>query len=677
MHGEDHLFRLNSASSKGIHGGGGAAKGSNLQGFFTFFKSMFGAGILVLTHKFTEVGMQLGLLTFLAVAIFVIATTYMLLDCHIHCSAIANYELKSFEDIAGFILGKYGRRTIRYCIALLQLLFCTGFMIVFCDNMQDVFPALSRVEYAGLALFPLTLLSWIPSMKDMWLVSVLGLAVYLLGVVGLSLYDGARHYKQPDDLLDWKIEGVASFFGVCCYAIEGICLVIPTSTTLRRREDSMGVITFSLVLYTIITLSFAAFTFAAGLGSCDSIVECLEDGFMTTGVRLALCGALVLTHPVFIIVVADIVEGRLFPPVRTSLLQVEEVLTGNSKREVGCGSSGFAFSNVFDLSPRSLRSKLVRFVLVSITLGIAASGIKFSIFSGLVGSVLTSFVGFVMPAVMWWQMYHVVGSSDRTNPTDRNDSTTPLLSPQHHGNSTSAATGGPKSSLFTLLSPSSSRGGSNQQPIFNNPITPTGSMTEDSARDWVYSSFIPETEAAPDGSTTKTDLVLVPPPLLKFYSGNNLGSNTLGSNSADDSSVDSKEFVSGKSNKKRPSWFGRLFTATSGSHSQFNGAVADETFQRSGGRPDSRNASTASGTFLIDSLAQEYIGGDTQSSYKTRDSIYEYEEELMREPSGNVQRYYLPPLTIWGHMLALFFVVVGIVAMIAGGVDGMQELVKG
>ncbi|CAM9479633.1 unnamed protein product, partial [Ectocarpus fasciculatus] len=342
--------------------GGDDGKGSNLQGFFTFFKSMFGAGILVLTHKFSDVGLPLGVLVFVAVAFFVLVTTYMLLDCHLHCCAIANKELKSFEDIAGFILGKYGRRTIRYCIALLQLLFCTGFMIVFCDNMQDVFPVLNRAEYAGLALIPLTVLSWIPNMRDMWVVSVLGLAVYLVGVIGLSTYDGAKNYEQPDDLMEWKAGGAASFFGVCAYAMEGICLVIPTSVTLQRREDSMAVITLGLVLYCAVTLAFAMFTFSAGLGSCDTIIECLEEGFPTTGVRLALCAALLLTHPVFIIVVANIVEGRLFRD--------------------------------------DLRVKGIRFALVGITCAIAASGIKFSVFSGLVGSVLTSFVGFVMPALM-------------------------------------------------------------------------------------------------------------------------------------------------------------------------------------------------------------------------------------------------------------------------------------
>ena len=38
-----------------------------------------------------------------------------------------------------------------------------------------------RAEHAAVALVPLTFLSWIPNMKDMWLVSVIGLIVYLIG----------------------------------------------------------------------------------------------------------------------------------------------------------------------------------------------------------------------------------------------------------------------------------------------------------------------------------------------------------------------------------------------------------------------------------------------------------------------------------------------------------------
>jgi amino acid permease len=703
--GVERVFRLSSAASKG-NAAKGTAKGTNLQAFFTFFKSMFGAGILVISHKFTDVGLPLGLLVFVAVALFVVATTYMLLDCHRHCSAIANTELQSFEDIAGFILGKYGRRTIRYSVALLQLLFCTGFMIVFCDNMEGVFPAVNRAEYAGLALVPLTLLSWIPNMRDMWVVSALGLVVYLVGVIGLSLYDGAKNYERPDEMMEWKAGGVASFFGVCAYAIEGICLVIPTSVTLRRQEDAMGVITLSLVLYTLITLGFAAFTFSAGLGSCDSIVECLEEGFLATGVRLALCGALILTHPVFIIVVAAIVEGRLFQH-EYRLVETED--PEGSKREHGHGHGGGAASNggissIIDLSPRSIRVKLIRFVLVGITCAIAASGIKFSVFSGLVGSVLTSFVGFVMPAVMWWQLYRVVGTAGEASRDGsrggysghgQGDIISPLLpasgaqyTPASSRNRGESDPAGPKDSLFSLLSPSEqSEQGSNQAQLYKS-VTPDAS-TNDPSRDWIYSSFIADSAAPASGSFQRTthDVVLEPPPLLQFNSNNNLKCN-----SGDDSSVDSKETGSPPkcdrrkhSTSNRPSWFGRLFDSMSlsagGPDSSRRGNTSTGGGGGARGQPPSgdkgsRNTSVSSGGFLADVLLEGTVEGSYNgSSRKTLESLYEYEEEV--RVSGDTQRYRLPPLTIAGHLSALFFVVIGIVAMIAGGYSGMHELIHG
>lgn len=679
----ERAFRLESGAA--LHGGDDG-KGSNLQGFFTFFKSMFGAGILVLTHKFSDVGLPLGVLVFVAVAFFVLVTTYMLLDCHLHCCAIANKELKSFEDIAGFILGKYGRRTIRYCIALLQLLFCTGFMIVFCDNMQDVFPVLNRAEYAGLALIPLTVLSWIPNMRDMWVVSVLGLAVYLVGVIGLSTYDGAKNYEQPDDLMEWKAGGAASFFGVCAYAMEGICLVIPTSVTLQRREDSMAVITLGLVLYCAVTLAFAMFTFSAGLGSCDTIIECLEEGFPTTGVRLALCAALLLTHPVFIIVVANIVEGRLFRDEYSPLVEVDEDFSAGPKRESGRRSPGIRLSDIIDLSPRSLRVKGIRFALVGITCAIAASGIKFSVFSGLVGSVLTSFVGFVMPALMWWQLYRVVGTEGLSS--SEGEIFSPLLSSDAamtpetatRDQSASAATGGPKSSMFTLLSPSSSMSAhADGAPLLDRPITPTESSSGDPGRDWVYSSFIAEGDALPPGGRTSHDVVLQPPPLVKSESDIN---GFLKSNSGDESSVDSRDLSGrpyrsrrdGAGRRERRSWFGRLFEwsslSASGPRTHITRTLDEGSISADGMHtPDSRRSSDVT-------PSEGLLRSVDRASTKTRDSIYEYDMEV-REPSNATQRYRLRALTLTGHLTAFFFVALGVVAMITGGISGVQELIHG
>lgn len=621
----------------------------------------------MLTNKFTDVGLPLGIIIFVAVAFFVTVTTYMLLDCHIHCSAIANKELQSFEDIAGFTLGKYGRRTIRYSIALLQLLFCTGFMIVFCDNMEDVFPVLNRAEYAAVALIPLTFLSWIPSMRDMWIVSVLGLVVYLVGVIGLSTYDGVINYERPDDLMKWKFAGAPSFFGVCAYAIEGICLVIPTAVTLKKQEDTMGVVTLALVLYIAITLAFASFTFAAGLGECDSVVECLDHGFMTTGVRLALCGALLLTHPVFIIVVATIVEGRMFADSYSPLVELDTDKSYSSKRDTAKTSPGFTF---IDTSPRSIRIKTIRFILVGITCGIAASGIKFSVFSGLVGSVLTSFVGFVMPAIMWWQLYRVVGIKGLPS-DEEGDIITPLLAdtPQQSKNETSSSvtTRSLKSSLFSLLTPSSSIGGFEQptgRGIFEQPISPT---PDDPSRDWVYSSFIPESDAPSNTDKLGHDVVLMAPPIVKSESDTFL----LASNSGD--SVDSRDQIgASRSGRKtiggsKRSWFGRLFDSMgiSGDSSHLENFDGREVSCDSAFTPDSRKSSVES------TFAKSGAG-----SFHTRESIYDYEIEA-REPSNASKRYRLPALTIWGHAMAFFFVILGVVAMIAGGISGVHDLTNG
>lgn len=52
------------------------------------------------------------------------------------------------------------------------------------------------------------------------IVSIIGLVVYLVGVVGTTVWYSREHYHAPPDAMAWRWKGVPHFFGVAVYALE-------------------------------------------------------------------------------------------------------------------------------------------------------------------------------------------------------------------------------------------------------------------------------------------------------------------------------------------------------------------------------------------------------------------------------------------------------------------------
>jgi amino acid permease len=104
------------------------------------------------------------------------------------------------------------------------------------------------------------------------------------------------------------------------YALEGICLVLPCERSMRNKSDSKKVVTASLVTYGLVTLTYASLALSSGIvtDSCDIIVECLDDGNsgesghnIANTVRLALSAALCLSHPIQLYPSIEILEAVL------------------------------------------------------------------------------------------------------------------------------------------------------------------------------------------------------------------------------------------------------------------------------------------------------------------------------------------------------------------------------
>ena len=200
----------------------------------------------------------------------------------------------------------------------LQLMFCTGFIIVLCENLNSIDDSHSVFFYAW-AIFPLlTLLSWIPNIGDLWFTSFLGIFIYLFGVIGLTYIDSFKDFNPISDYDKMKVLGMAETFGVALYSMEAITLTIPVADSLKRPKQAKMIVFATICGWLVCCVPFAAVGYIAGYGDCDIITDCLDKGPLTDVMRFFLAIALILTHPVFLIVTSECLEEILLTPSSSS-----------------------------------------------------------------------------------------------------------------------------------------------------------------------------------------------------------------------------------------------------------------------------------------------------------------------------------------------------------------------
>lgn len=322
---------------------------------------VFGAGVLAIPNAFTYTGLPLGILCFSAVAIVCLTTMLILLHCKKIILRRRHIEVNSYEELAEVVFGAWASRTVEIIMAILTLIFCTGFIIVISKNLHDVLPDIPRPFFC-IIVFPILVgLSWIPYIKDLWITSIFGLLVYMVGVIGTSIYYSSTSYKHQEGVYDMKWEGMAHFFGVAVYALEGINLTLPVASSMKSRRRPPLVMAIGMFGFGVITLFYSAYAYAAGYGTCDIITECLDAGPLVTTVRLALSISLIATHPVYLIVASAIFENYLI----------------------------------------GVNTRYIRAAEVALTCGLAALVPDLGLFSSLIGSSLLTLVGFILPNMMW------------------------------------------------------------------------------------------------------------------------------------------------------------------------------------------------------------------------------------------------------------------------------------
>ena len=470
-----------------------ARKTSSALAFVVFFKSLFGAGLLALPNVIGRVGLILGAMIYLAVALGCAFSCYLLLrareitadflekptafggalgitnDNYVHQpnqggdqtdKADKPHHLVTYGDLADVLLGKGMAMITRWTIIVLNILFTAGLVIVIIENLESFVSNhdannaddddgtfyMSTRQQLGLLLFLLVSgLVQIPWLQDMWIISVLGLAVYTIGVIGSSLFSafwtiffGEESGRgMPTDLWEFKWNGVPAFMGNAVYALEGINLALPTVHAMQHPSNAAHVVCGALILYGKVTLIFASVAYAGGLGGgdgtgleaeeCDVVTNCITPSTLQSTIQITLSLAMMLSIPVMMYPSTEMLEVMLTDHLEkkeqehvewrrrnasnTGEVELLERTRRDSETKLVQHHSASECDVVYTDSRISVaqqqeefsqdRSWKLRLFLSFLTVMLGTCMKSFTQFSGFVGAVGLSFAGFVLPPLLF------------------------------------------------------------------------------------------------------------------------------------------------------------------------------------------------------------------------------------------------------------------------------------
>jgi len=328
-------------------------------------------------------------------------------------------QLATYPALAGFVLGKYGTVAVSVIVVVLELAFCTGWVIIISTNITLIAKKPSEWQWTvALLSWPvLAALACIRFLKDLWFLSIFGLLVYLVGVMGSVYYyvlSGKETAIDFNGSTNW--EKLPQFVGVTVYGMEAILLCIPVEASMRQAQHAAKVIAGSTSLYALSAALFGGVGYAYGLGWCkhdkgNIVTDCLPDGALATTLRVALVVAVAASFPVLLYPVNEILEGLFLGCSSNAAAAVPHHANSESVRLNAPASSSYehgagqvtsierstSTSRNFD----NLKRSVVRCLEVLLCCLVAAEvGPNFNQFANVIGALLVPIAGFMLPAVL-------------------------------------------------------------------------------------------------------------------------------------------------------------------------------------------------------------------------------------------------------------------------------------
>eukprot|EP00937_MAST-01D_sp_MAST-1D-sp2_P000349 g349.t1 len=313
----------------------GADRGTLL---FNLFISFIGAGILSLPFAFSNIGVVLGTVCFLVVALLCVYCMVLLVEAKYAMQhLLPGTRCETFGSLGRACFGVWGQWAVDVPLALSQVGFCIGYLLFITANISDLFGIKARVTCAAAvpmliflvrqrhlkALGPFSLFADVANASAILVVFCFDAQTItspLCSLVeggggGVAAASGAK--CRPDAAVaDIEMAGVPSmmpyFVGVAAYCFEGTGLVLPLEASVRSPRQFPRTLVLALLGITTLEAAFGIMGYLAyGSDTAQVITLNMPPGVFSTLVRLCLCMGLYFTFPIMMFPVVKLMDEEL------------------------------------------------------------------------------------------------------------------------------------------------------------------------------------------------------------------------------------------------------------------------------------------------------------------------------------------------------------------------------
>lgn len=291
---------------------------STVKTFFTLIKAFIGTGIMFLPKAFRNGGILFSSLTLVAVSLINCVCFRLLLDCRQRYGG-------GYGELGASIVGPKFRQLILGSIALSQLGFvCTG-LIFTAENLYAFLDAVTPGQGSiglgvpsliALQLLPLVPLALIRNISKLGPVALLADVFILVGLVYIWQFDIralARDGMEPTVQL-FNPSSFTLTIGSAIFTFEGIGLILPIQSSMKKPEQFGGLLYFVMLLITIIFTSVGALCYATfGEKTKIQIISNFpQDSALVNAVQFLYSLAVLAGEPVQLFPAVRILETSLF-----------------------------------------------------------------------------------------------------------------------------------------------------------------------------------------------------------------------------------------------------------------------------------------------------------------------------------------------------------------------------
>jgi len=330
----------------------------------------------------------------------------------------------TLQEICRITLGSFAAFLCKFCLLASQLGTVSGYHIYVTRSIDALSGGDAKnlgPQYAVIALSLVPLFFVIICFKNLQHISylatfgVVAIVAICIGLVAYGLLIVCNGVTACGDVKYANVETAPILVGILTFAMEGI-YVLPSVYDGMRDPRKFGlVLDLAYSTATAICVMFGMCVYYIwGPETASVVATNLHSGPATTFVGAVLSAVLVASYPLQMLPVSVIFDEWIDAAVAymKGLFSKRGEFDALPQEEDAAllSSRGFACSNVFELKPKRLISRMIQ---VGITLGMAIAFPNLGNFVSLVGCIGFSMGGYLLPALCYYKHFKVKNTRER------------------------------------------------------------------------------------------------------------------------------------------------------------------------------------------------------------------------------------------------------------------------